>query len=121
MKNNRILILDDLRGIAILTVAFYYYFFVYYKNNDVSNTFLKGYKVFNDYLNFGAFGVSLFFLTSGFVIAVYNEKLGGTTDDVTDRTALIIFEMKQNKTVTTKKLAKKSKVNKRTILRDIEN
>ncbi|MEQ3499755.1 acyltransferase [Tenacibaculum sp. SSH1-16] len=70
MENNRILILDDLRGLAILTVAFYHYFFVYYLDKDTSHQFLNGYKFFNDYLNLGSFGVSLFFITSGFVIAL---------------------------------------------------
>lgn len=58
----------------------------------------------------------------GFVVTIYNEKLGKTsnvTDDVTDRNALIAIEMKQNKSITTTELAEKLKVSKRTILRDI--
>lgn len=76
MGNNRILVLDDLRGLAILTVAFYHYFFVFYLDKDISHNFLNGYKFFNDYLNLGSFGVSLFFITSGFVIALSLKREG---------------------------------------------
>jgi peptidoglycan/LPS O-acetylase OafA/YrhL len=67
-RKNHIYILDDLRGIAILTVVFYHYFFIYFKDIDTANIFITYYKVLNDYVNFGAFGVSLFFIVSGFVI-----------------------------------------------------
>ncbi len=67
-KYDRIYILDDLRGIAILTVLFYHYFFVFYIKNDVTNDFTIFFKEMTNYLNFGAYGVSLFFLVSGFVI-----------------------------------------------------
>ena len=67
-KSNRIYILDDLRGIAILVVLIYHYFFVYYKDKEISNIFLTNYHILNDYFNLGAFGISLFFLVSGFVI-----------------------------------------------------
>lgn len=68
MLKNRIYILDDLRGIAILTVLFYHYFFVYYKEKEVSNIFITNYKYINDYINFGAFGVSLFSLLVGLLL-----------------------------------------------------
>lgn len=67
-REKHIYILDDLRGIAILTVVFYHYFFVYFKNIDITNSFIIEYKIFNNYLNLGAYGVSLFFIVSGFVI-----------------------------------------------------
>lgn len=67
-KKKHIYILDDLRGIAILFVVIYHYFFVYYKNIDTNNMFINNIKFINDYFNFGVFGVSLFFLVSGFVI-----------------------------------------------------
>ncbi|MDQ1298340.1 MAG: hypothetical protein QG558_879 [Campylobacterota bacterium] len=72
MKNvnssKHIYVLDDLRGIAILTVVVYHYFYVFYKSHDVKDLFVQNLNAFNDFLNFGAFGVFLFFLVSGFVI-----------------------------------------------------
>ena len=68
-RTNHINVLDDFRGIAILTVIFYHYFFVYFKSKEIDdNTFLFFYSITNDYINLGVFGVSLFFLVSGFVI-----------------------------------------------------
>jgi len=66
--NSRIFILDDLRGVAIITVLFYHYFFVYFKDKEIDNIFISNVQYLNDYINFGAFGISLFFLVSGFVI-----------------------------------------------------
>jgi peptidoglycan/LPS O-acetylase OafA/YrhL len=63
-------VLDDLRGIAILTVIFYHYFFVYFRNSEDVNNFIQIYRNINDYINLGAYGVSLFFLVSGFVISM---------------------------------------------------
>ncbi len=70
IKNNHhhISILDDLRGIAILSVVIYHYFYVFYRKIDSNNIFIQNFNTFNDFLNFGAFGVSLFFIVSGFVI-----------------------------------------------------
>lgn len=67
-KKKRIYVIDDLRGIAIITVIIYHYIFVYYRHADTNNIFIQNFKLFTDYLNLGAFGVSLFFLISGFVI-----------------------------------------------------
>jgi peptidoglycan/LPS O-acetylase OafA/YrhL len=39
-KPNHIFVLDDLGGIAIITVAFYHYFFVYFKSIDTKNRWL---------------------------------------------------------------------------------
>jgi len=49
-------------------VIIYHYTFVYYKDADTNNIFIQNFRSFTDYLNLGAFGVSLFFLISGFVI-----------------------------------------------------
>jgi len=67
-KNNYIAVFDDLRGIAILSVVIYHYFFVYYANKSINSHMLTQFNVFNNYFNLGIFGVSLFFLISGFVI-----------------------------------------------------
>jgi len=69
-KENRIHVLDDMRGIAILTVLIYHYLFVYYKDLDYELLpfFLKIVRLSNDFLNLGTYGVSIFFLISGFVI-----------------------------------------------------
>ena len=75
LRNNHIYVLDDLRGIAILAVIVYHYFFVYYRKMEIENIFLENIKLFNDYLNLGAFGVSLFFLVSGFVIPMSLQGL----------------------------------------------
>ena len=55
-KNNRILELDALRGIAALSV-FFYHASIYYKES-----------IYFSFFRFGLTGVDLFFLISGFVI-----------------------------------------------------
>lgn len=61
MKNNRLLELDALRGIAALAVVFYHYF---YRYNEVYNHSSQ----IVHWLYFGKYGAQFFFIISGFVI-----------------------------------------------------
>ncbi len=65
--SNRIYILDDLRGIAILSVILYHYSLY---NNGFVDTVYNLSNLVRDYFNIGSFAVSIFFLISGFVIAM---------------------------------------------------
>jgi len=68
---NRVYILDDLRGIAIICVIIYHYSLY---SNNISDTVVEFSKNFRDLFNLGSFAVSLFFLISGFVIALSLNK-----------------------------------------------
>ena len=68
---NRVYILDDLRGIAIICVIIYHYSLY---SNSISDTVVEFSKNFRDLFNLGSFAVSLFFLISGFVIALSLNK-----------------------------------------------
>jgi peptidoglycan/LPS O-acetylase OafA/YrhL len=78
MKNkiktsSRFLNLDGLRGVAILSVVGYHIFFTHAHN--FSNKFNSFYNFeLTSFLGYGSFGVSLFFLISGFVIYNSLEK-----------------------------------------------
>lgn len=61
MKKQRFLELDALRGIAALAVVFYHYFYRY--NNIYGHS-----EIAVDWASWGAYGVQLFFIISGFVI-----------------------------------------------------
>ncbi|MGZ8272072.1 MAG: acyltransferase family protein [Methylophilus sp.] len=75
-KPSRLLFLDGLRGIAILLVVFYHA----YSNNWID--FLPYRDQYNDIsiLRFGSYGVQLFFMISGFVIAMTLEKCNSLGD-----------------------------------------
>jgi len=68
--SKRINVLDDMRGIAIISVMLYHYFFVYHKSEltESLSPALQYFRLSNDWLNLGVFAVSIFFLISGFVI-----------------------------------------------------
>jgi len=61
MTKSRLLELDGLRGLAALVVVFYHLLFQYNRNNGHS------FPV-PDFLQYGYYGVHLFFMVSGFVI-----------------------------------------------------
>lgn len=61
MKNNRLLELDALRGIAALAVVVYHYF---YRYNELHN---RPDEIIN-WVYFGKYGAQFFFIISGFVI-----------------------------------------------------
>jgi len=61
MKNQRLLELDALRGIAALAVVFYHYFYRYNKIYGHENVPVE-------WISKGHLGVNLFFMVSGFVI-----------------------------------------------------
>jgi ATP-dependent DNA helicase RecG len=59
-------------------------------------------------------------ISDGFMVTVFSGNSNNVTDNVTDRTVLIIEIIKENNKITTNEIAEKLKVTKRTILRDIE-
>ena len=68
-NKNRVYVLDDLRGIAILLVVFFHYCIHRpLSEGEVISSFTESLREGNDYFNLGGFAVSLFFLISGFVI-----------------------------------------------------
>lgn len=64
--------LDNIRGVAILFVLIYHFFYIYPMQSGVIH-FHELYKI-NELLNFGAIGVSLFFILSGFLMASAMDK-----------------------------------------------
>ena len=64
--------LDNIRGVAILFVLIYHFFYIYPMESGVIY-FQELYKI-NELLNFGAIGVSLFFILSGFLMAASMDK-----------------------------------------------
>jgi peptidoglycan/LPS O-acetylase OafA/YrhL len=65
---NRIKWLDELRGLAAFTVVLFHYFTNYDKH--YSHSF-----VVPEFIKFGALGVNLFFIISGFVIFMTINKI----------------------------------------------
>ncbi len=61
MKNNRLLELDALRGIAALAVVVYHYFYRYNELNNRPDAIIN-------LVYFGKYGAQFFFIISGFVI-----------------------------------------------------
>lgn len=89
-KINRIIFIDYLRVIALLTVFYYHIFYIFWQKNDlvVSSGYTIPFKTainlpyffINDYLerlnlDFGVFAVSIFFLVAGFTTQLTLTKI----------------------------------------------
>jgi len=68
-KNNRILVLDGLRGLAILLVFLFHGYYIGVENYPFGDLYKD-----NILVKYGDLGVQLFFLISGFVILMSMEK-----------------------------------------------
>jgi peptidoglycan/LPS O-acetylase OafA/YrhL len=66
-KKKRVHQIDLFRFIAALSVLLYHYFFIYSKEFDSTNI---GFEETGEYFKYGYLGVHLFFIISGFVIAL---------------------------------------------------
>lgn len=71
-KNNRILVLDGLRGFAILLVFLFHGYYIWSKRYPFGVLYKD-----NILVKYGDLGVQLFFLISGFVILMSLEKTSG--------------------------------------------
>jgi len=72
-SQGRILVLDSLRGIACCVIAFIWH----YRNLQKASDNLPLYLVFQPFYDYGQYFVELFFLLSGFVMALcYRDKIG---------------------------------------------
>lgn len=71
-ENNRILVLDGLRGLAILLVLLFHGYYVW----DIYYPFKRLFAD-NILFKYGSLGVQLFFLISGFVILMSVERTNG--------------------------------------------
>ena len=74
-RQERLIVLDSFRAIAILTVLMFHYFTRWtFPKNDVS---LYPYNDAYDFFEYGHLGVEFFFIISGFVIYFTLEKTTG--------------------------------------------
>lgn len=71
-KNNRILVLDGLRGLAIFLVFLFHGYYIWSKHYPFGGLYKE-----NVLVKYGDLGVQLFFLISGFVILMSMEKTSG--------------------------------------------
>ncbi|UFH33903.1 acyltransferase [Chryseobacterium sp. C-71] len=71
-KNNRILVLDGLRGFAIFLVFLFHGYYIWSKHYPFGDLYKD-----NILVKYGDLGVQLFFLISGFVILMSMEKTTG--------------------------------------------
>lgn len=76
---NRLTALDSLRGLAALTVVFYHYLFRYDE--------IYGHQFNVSWMEFGHFGVQLFFIVSGFVISWSLSRSNNPFDFIVSRFA----------------------------------
>ena len=72
VQKNRILVLDGLRGLAILLVFLFHGYYIWDKTYPFGDLFKD-----NILVRYGDLGVQLFFLISGFVILMSLEKTSG--------------------------------------------
>jgi peptidoglycan/LPS O-acetylase OafA/YrhL len=72
VQKNRILVLDGLRGLAILLVFLFHGYYIWDKTYPFGDLFKD-----NILVKYGDLGVQLFFLISGFVILMSLEKTSG--------------------------------------------
>ncbi|WP_246504669.1 acyltransferase family protein [Bradyrhizobium agreste] len=68
MMHKRLAFIDTLRGIAVLSVLVQHVFEVIVEKHPTGAYYWPIHDVFGYYMNFGRFGVVLFFFVSGFVI-----------------------------------------------------
>ncbi|MCD1115784.1 acyltransferase family protein [Chryseobacterium turcicum] len=80
MKKERILVLDGLRGLAILLVFLFHGYYVW----DIFYPYKKMFSE-NIVFKYGSLGVQLFFLISGFVILMSVEKTSGFVKFIKNR------------------------------------
>ncbi|WP_338304863.1 acyltransferase family protein, partial [Bradyrhizobium ottawaense] len=66
--HKRLAFIDTLRGIAVLSVLVQHVFEVIVEKHPTGAYYWPIHDLFGYYMNFGRFGVVLFFFVSGFVI-----------------------------------------------------
>ncbi|AZB09709.1 acyltransferase [Chryseobacterium sp. G0162] len=79
-QRNRILVLDGLRGLAILLVFLFHGYYIWEKNYPFGGLYKD-----NILVKYGDLGVQLFFLISGFVILMSMEKTPGFIQFIKNR------------------------------------